>query len=139
MLEGYINIKSELTGIDPAVAPGTHPAGTTLLWQRRSAGLPKVLSLLLVPHVTIDEVIDQVKMLLREQLTLLFLCHWCRLHGGTPHKASSYDRLQPNSKTYSAKVDAENDSRDDSEVDTHTVPVVDSANSQTEAGHFFDT
>jgi hypothetical protein len=30
---------TEPTGIDPSVAPGTHPSGKTLLWQRRSACL----------------------------------------------------------------------------------------------------
>jgi hypothetical protein len=91
----------------------------------------KVLSFLLVPHVTVDEAIDQVKMLLRVQITLLFLYHCCRLHGGTLPKASSSHWLQPNGKTCCAKTKAENDSRDDSEAETHAVPGVDGANFQT--------
>src|SRR5215467_1212767 len=44
----------------------------------------QVLSLLLVPHITVDIAIDQVEMLLREEFTVLCFCPCDRLHAQFP-------------------------------------------------------
>jgi len=49
LIVNYTITRTEPTGIDPSVAPGTHPTWTTLLRERQSPSLPGMRCLFFTP------------------------------------------------------------------------------------------